>query len=359
MTEIIRAASATPCLLQHAKNPTAFVSARQNFQYLPNPLELARSPETSLSSRARNMTQPQQFAIMQTALETLLVDRNFSDARCGLPQEFVRGLLTKPTFETPNQQVGVTGERTLHRKLMGLPSRPFSHEITRRLITLHDHIRDKSQFVQNQPDEDDIMFLPASHFGFTEIESMDSLIPNLSGDLSSIEECERWLRQAGEKGILALLGIRTTIGTASLRFSEKFESEQHLFPPSSEDLLEASRMINKPHSNSSLSVAGRALAKHADRGKSRFFGIVQGSESTKNKHADDVVMKLLREASWINIHHFGGTETCRPIIEVRTIEGYGARWSARWKDAFTPDEVIFRGFLEPQMVDGHEKRWRH
>ena len=31
--------------------------------------------------------------------------------------------------------------------------------------------------------------------------------------------------------------------------------------------------------------------------------------------------------------------------------GYGARW--------TSDASQFRGFLEPQMVDGHEVGWRH
>jgi hypothetical protein len=305
------------------------------------------------------MTQPQQFAIMQSALESLLGDRNLSDARCGLSQEFVRGLLTKPTAETANPKLSVSGERTLHRKLMGLPNRPFYQEITQRLLTIHYHIINKSDSIQSEPEKNDDMFLPAIHFGMTEIESMESLIPNPSGALSSIEECKRWLRQAGEKGILALLGMRRTIGTASQSFSNECSSEKHLFPPSSQDLLEASRKINKPNSNSSLSVAGRALAKHADRGKSGFFGIVQGSESMKNKSAEHVVMKLLREASWINIHHFGGIETSRPVIEVRTVEGYGARWSAVWADAFTPEQIIFRGFLEPQMADGHEKRWRH
>ncbi|ELU15712.1 hypothetical protein CAPTEDRAFT_201130 [Capitella teleta] len=39
------------------------------------------------------------------------------------------------------------------------------------------------------------------------------------------------------------------------------------------------------------------------------------------------------------------------ILEVRQENGYGARWSA--------DGRHFRGFLEPQMVDGHDVGWRH
>ena len=35
------------------------------------------------------------------------------------------------------------------------------------------------------------------------------------------------------------------------------------------------------------------------------------------------------------------------ILEVRHVDGYGARWTA--------DGSFFRGFLEPQMEDGHHK----
>lgn len=40
----------------------------------------------------------------------------------------------------------------------------------------------------------------------------------------------------------------------------------------------------------------------------------------------------MKDASWINIHNFGGTDVCKPVIEVRTMGGYGARWSAVWKE---------------------------
>jgi len=39
------------------------------------------------------------------------------------------------------------------------------------------------------------------------------------------------------------------------------------------------------------------------------------------------------------------------VIEARVKEGYGARWTADGKQ--------FRGFLEPQMVDGHTAGWVH
>jgi hypothetical protein len=38
------------------------------------------------------------------------------------------------------------------------------------------------------------------------------------------------------------------------------------------------------------------------------------------------------------------------IIELRIKEGYGIRWETTG---------AFRGFLEPQMENGHEKGWKH
>ena len=56
---------------------------------------------------------------------------------------------------------------------------------------------------------------------------------------------------------------------------------------------------------------------------------------------------LLDECVWINVHTVGADEN---IIECRVDQGYGARWTVDGK---------FRGFLEPQMEEGHVKKWRH
>lgn len=56
-------------------------------------------------------------------------------------------------------------------------------------------------------------------------------------------------------------------------------------------------------------------------------------------------------ASWINFHAL--PPSMNPIFEIRVPEGYGARWSIL-------DGVCnFRGFLEPQMEQGHSIGWRH
>jgi hypothetical protein len=80
----------------------------------------------------------------------------------------------------------------------------------------------------------------------------------------------------------------------------------------------------------------------------------------KNFRAEKLILHILGNALWINIHslpvRIDEMRWCGkrfsiliflllqhelPILEVRTIEGYGARWLATGAQ--------FRGFLEPQM----------
>jgi hypothetical protein len=63
--------------------------------------------------------------------------------------------------------------------------------------------------------------------------------------------------------------------------------------------------------------------------------------------AEKFLNLFLDECIWINIHSLPH-ET--PIVELRNEKGYGIRWMI---------DGVFRGFLEPQMTDGHEKGWKH
>mmetsp|Transcript_25127 Transcript_25127/g.54314 ORF Transcript_25127/g.54314 Transcript_25127/m.54314 type:complete len:215 (+) Transcript_25127:91-735(+) len=144
------------------------------------------------------------------------------------------------------------------------------------------------------------------------------------------------------------------------------KKKQYLLPPSISQLIASSRKRHKPNTQSSLTVAARALAKHAHRSSSSstanngFFGRSKGSEFQKNEHAERMVRRLIEEAVWINVHAFGGVDESRPVVEARVVEGYGARWSGVWRQsAFRVEDVCFRGFLEPNVEDGHENRWRH
>ena len=96
-----------------------------------------------------------------------------------------------------------------------------------------------------------------------------------------------------------------------------------------------------------LTVGARALSKHAHRSSEGFWGSASGTEKQKNENASNIAVKILKECVWINIHRMLQSET---IIECRVIQGYGMRWSI---------EGTFRGFLEPQMDAGHERKWRH
>mmetsp|Transcript_13858 Transcript_13858/g.20732 ORF Transcript_13858/g.20732 Transcript_13858/m.20732 type:complete len:326 (+) Transcript_13858:198-1175(+) len=136
----------------------------------------------------------------------------------------------------------------------------------------------------------------------------------------------------GTRGISLILGLRTTVGSADL------------CPPDRELLLEA---FNEPHTPSSdlslssyqqpiqtkqkgkkksiLTVGARAVCKHAHRSSENFWGDCTGPEAKKNITAFQLVEKLMNSCSWINIHNMSGVQNSDIIIEVRTLEGYGAR----------------------------------
>mmetsp|Transcript_34977 Transcript_34977/g.73802 ORF Transcript_34977/g.73802 Transcript_34977/m.73802 type:complete len:367 (-) Transcript_34977:119-1219(-) len=312
---------------------------------------------------------------MLTALQNMLLFEEQNEGKNVIPESFIQCLLA-PADESEMQMQGSLGHKNqlfdiqntlLHEQTRGVPQKPFYHELSKRLLTIQRYNKNVPSHSVESNVKPTPPFLPASHFGVAEIEFISSLIPEPPQQVDSAEECTKWLQAAGESGIQAALGMRRTVGTVSTCFGDSSDeskgnksAKQFLFPPSIPQLLESSRKLHKPNTKSSLTVAARALAKHAHRGADGFFGTVKGSESEKNKHAELVVQRLIREAAWINIHAFGGVDDTRPVMEIRTVEGYGARWSAVWKkNAFSPEDILFRGFLEPNMDDGHENRWRH
>lgn len=171
-----------------------------------------------------------------------------------------------------------------------------------------------------------------------------SITPMLAGletlwDIWTDEEIRFKIREIlvllGLRGILDLLGIRKTVGT------------KEMLPPSRSALV--SSFCEKNNPKSELSVGARALTKHFHRDQTdSWWGNATGTEAAKNKHAEGLMDKVLDNAVWINIHWLPHDVF---IIEARQDQGYGLRWSA--------DGSKFRGFLEPQMVDGHEVGWRH
>jgi hypothetical protein len=248
----------------------------------------------------------------------------------------------------------------------GVPKQPLYLEVSRRLEILnqlatatrrHPNIYQPSisganPISSSSPD----LLLPASALKFSEMDR-----PPLPTNTTNIRD---WFQKAGNDGILHLLGIRKTVGTPSQRW---------LLPPSWNQLMESANQIHK----AKLTVAACARAKHAHRGGvNSFFGVAKGNPKHQNEVAAELVLQLLREAIWINIHTFGGMNQHEPVLEIRVTSGYGARWTADWfnfeegsvgddgpvpspKTRIIPQNVVFRGFLEPQMENGYEFKWRH
>ena len=283
----------------------------------------------------------------QTALHQVLLTH--SPEALGIQESLYHSLLlpVKEEYEDPNSN---SNENELSIPFQGLPSYPYFRALSRRLYALH---KDKSG---GKNSKNGLVLMPEKYFltdmatqlGVEELvhPSMDSLPQYIKQPTAT--SLYKWLQAASTDKILQLLGMRKTIGT-DLR---------GLLPPCRGALLKAANAPHKKGKGGKLTVAARARAKHAHRGKEQFFGTVKGSPEKQNIESEAIVVNILNGAAWINIHAFGGTDS-RPVLEARLESGYGARWTADWTDPSRPVDVQFRGFLEPQMKDGHEKGWLH
>ncbi|MFO0926588.1 MAG: hypothetical protein U0736_06045 [Gemmataceae bacterium] len=133
------------------------------------------------------------------------------------------------------------------------------------------------------------------------------------------------LATAGVSGVLVLLGQRLT--SASL-------TDGRAVPPPRATLLASAGEVHG--GGDRLSVAGRALAKHAHRSPSAFWGVVTGGSDEKNAAAERMLRHLLDQATWWNVFGHFKHET---VFEVRVPTGHGARWGHAGRE--------FIGFLEP------------
>lgn len=195
-------------------------------------------------------------------------------------------------------------------------------------IMLAEHLSIVSNFV----DEMSLYIISSSH----DINNIDT------SSISAVTKL--FLNQIGPRILVALLGIRTTVG---------YIEDQ--LPPTKTILLDAFDAPHIPGSSNKLSVGARALSKHYHRGKEGWWGTLKGNDIAKNESAHLFCEKILSNAVWINLHQIAGSVK---IVEYRVVEGYGARW-AMMSEKGGSEVCVFRGFLEPQAVDGHECGWRH
>lgn len=255
-----------------------------------------------------------------------------------------------------------------HYILKGLPSRPFYASLaTRILLLLYERLKNHN-FNSNcgtAPRNMPRPLVDATELGLTELEANLQVLDKIPINSVTKSDLIKYLNEIKIIGILEYLGLRTTIGTDIFDSNDSIGYTKYLESiPNAQQLIYAANEPCKPHSNPPrLTLAGRARAKHAHRGsKDQYFGICKGSTTEKNEAAAAIVIKMIQQAAWINVHVFGGVK--KPVLEVRTKEGYGARWcidnSIEQKEIGKEKEKIkFRGFLEPQMHDGFEKQWRH
>ncbi len=249
--------------------------------------------------------------------------------------------------------------------LKGLPSRPFYKCFANRMLSvLYQRLKCASG------DENCVITRPildATDLNLSELESNLRVIDKIPVDSMSIGNVINYINEIGITGILEYLGLRTTVGTVISSSNDAAGYCNYLQSiPDIGRLIQAANHPCKPNANPPrLTLAGRARAKHAHRGSTDlFFGVCKGSTTEKNDAAINIVIDMIQRAVWINRHVFGGAK--HPVLELRTKEGYGARWSMQdFNDddetttLFTAKEFTFRGFLEPQMNGGFEKKWRH
>ncbi|MCA8996729.1 MAG: pentapeptide repeat-containing protein [Planctomycetaceae bacterium] len=138
-------------------------------------------------------------------------------------------------------------------------------------------------------------------------------------------------RRVPMSSILYVLGIRTTPGSVV---------DERSFPPRQNTLVESASISIGP--GQSLSVCGRALAKHTNRSEEGYWKSPQGSAEEQNELALSCLTEILQEATWWNMfNHFQQGL----VYEVRRPSGHGARWSH--------DGSRFIGFVDP--FDGSHK----
>uniref|UniRef100_A0A1J3J009 ASCH domain-containing protein n=1 Tax=Noccaea caerulescens TaxID=107243 RepID=A0A1J3J009_NOCCA len=139
-------------------------------------------------------------------------------------------------------------------------------------------------------------------------------------------------------GVQSLLGLSHTIGSIF-----------HALPPPRSILHSSFMLPYRPKvKGSTLSHGARALAKHVDRSSDRFWGVLHGDDSDKNRLAMDICDRFISQCCWMNVHI---VPTHGEVFEIRVAQGYGARWSR--------DGTKFIGFLEPYSEDGHSMAWKH
>ncbi|GIL91673.1 hypothetical protein Vretimale_9541 [Volvox reticuliferus] len=138
---------------------------------------------------------------------------------------------------------------------------------------------------------------------------------------NSVDAAATALRQLllNVPAVYLLLGFRLTAGSAS----------QMVSVPSARECFEAfERKHSSPENASVLTVGARALSKHTHRDlQGEWWPRMTGSEATKNQLARGSLQRLLAGALWLNVHQLPPFDAPKHVLEIRNVQGYGARWA--------------------------------
>jgi len=126
-----------------------------------------------------------------------------------------------------------------------------------------------------------------------------------------------------------------------------------------------SRRVPEPESESDPDLEREKKKTERDRIEKEsagWWGTPSGPVAVINEKALELFWKVVDGGSWRNLHWLPRQVL---VYEARVPEGYGMRWSqdqsleAEAERTVEGKEWVFRGFLEPQMENGHEVGWRH
>lgn len=105
---------------------------------------------------------------------------------------------------------------------------------------------------------------------------------------------------------------------------------------------------------------GKSTKRQSKKGTKTegWWGTASGPIPVINEKALALFWKIMNYATWRNLHWLPHQVL---VYEVRVAEGYGMRWAQDLSQPQSTTEKpwVFRGFLEPQMENGHELGWRH
>ncbi|KAG9290672.1 hypothetical protein G9A89_011635 [Geosiphon pyriformis] len=203
-----------------------------------------------------------------------------------------------------------------------------------------------------------------------ELKKLRSFLTNTSYPLCNLDQkkLSRFLFEfLTPNDLNTFLGLRTTVGSSPRlppSLSECIKSFTRVYVKNS------AKDPSKSTKTNTLTVGAKAFSKHCHRDISAsFWGKCTGTEKQKNEQANYLLANILTNAAWINLHSLPHDTR---VYEIRNEQGYGARWeiyepkiqdigSASTAQGETNKDaiIIFRGFLEPQMEDGHSKGWVH